>query len=309
MCPQCRHDLKLTNEICENNEIKSGTLACDNQHYYEIKNFVPHFSKEEVYVDAFDLIHKKEAISNLPIYKDQSISQITKDEFLRQTGFDPKDLNGKLLLDAGCGGGRFVTYLRQYGVEVVGIDLRSDAVMKCGERYQGDQKAHFIQASLFSLPFRENCFDYIYSLGVLHHTPDPKTAFTNLTRLLKKDGKIAIWVYPKHPSSVISDLLRPLTTRMPLKLLLFTARVVTALYGPFLKIPKIGVRLKKFLYGVRLPWHDQYNWRIHSFMDWYGPPYQFKFTDEEVKRWFEEVGLSEIKLLSDAISAQGTKQY
>lgn len=306
-CPECGQDLKCVDETHESDEIKSGMLLCDNRHSYEIRNFVPHFSNQETYVRVFDSMHKN-SVHRLPSHGNVSVAKMTETEFLSQTGFNPKDLEGKLVLDAGCGGGRFIAYLRQYGAEVVGVDLLSFALMRCAKRYPHDSTAHFIQASLYHLPFKESSFDYIYSLGVLHHTPDPKAAFINLTRYLRKDGKIAIWVYPKYPRTLISDFLRPLTTRMPLKLLFFTGVVATVWYGPLLKIPKIGGLLKKILYHMRLPWYDQFNWRIHSFMDWYGPPYQFKYINKEIKQWFEAAGLSDIQLFSYATSAQGTKK-
>lgn len=46
---------------------------------------------------------------------------------------------------------------------------------------------------------------------------------------------------------------------------------------------------------------------MHNFMDWYGPQYQFKFTNEEIQKWFYEAGLVDIKLFAYKTSAQGTK--
>lgn len=52
--------------------------------------------------------------------------------------------------------------------------------------------------NMFKLPFKDNIFDYIYSVGVLHHTPDCKKAFQKLPGLLKNGGEIAIWLYNAH---------------------------------------------------------------------------------------------------------------
>ena len=46
-CPQCQEGLISCEETYENDRVKSGTLVCNNRHRYEIKNFVPHFSKQE----------------------------------------------------------------------------------------------------------------------------------------------------------------------------------------------------------------------------------------------------------------------
>ena len=52
-----------------------------------------------------------------------------------------------------------------------------------------------IQADLHRPPFALESFDFIYSIGVLHHLPDPEAAFQNLLRYLKPQGEIQIYLY------------------------------------------------------------------------------------------------------------------
>lgn len=219
-CPKCQGHLTCTPISQEAGEIKEGYLLCANYHDYEIKKFVPLFSPKERYVKAFEFM-ERHSIFDLSEKEDEklSVKQITEKEFQGQTGFSLDELRGKRVLDAGCGGGRFISYLRKQGVEVMGIDMRPGLLYAYAGEFKDDPRFHLIQADLFELPFQENSFDYIFSLGVLHHTPDPKKAFMGLVRYLKKGGKIAIWVYPRKPATVVSDALRPLTTRMPLSLL------------------------------------------------------------------------------------------
>ncbi len=307
-CPKCQGHLTCAPILQEAGEIKEGHLLCANHHDYEIKKFVPLFSPKENYVKAFEFM-ERHSIFNLPEKEGEklSVKQMTEKEFQGQTDFSLDKLRGKRVLDAGCGGGRFISYLQKQGVEVIGIDMRPGLLYEYASEFKDDSRFHLIQANLFELPFQENSFDYIFSLGVLHHTPDPKKAFMGLVRYLKKGGKIAIWVYPRKPATYISDALRPLTTRMPLSLLCAMGLIITTLYAPLLKIPRIGNLLRSILYRTRLPWHNQWNWRMHNFMDWYGPKYQFKFTNEEIQKWFREAGLTNIKLFAYKTSAQGTK--
>lgn len=104
-----------------------------------------------------------------------------------------------------------------------------------------DSNVHLIQADLSQLPFKENSSDLIYNLGILHHTPNPPAFFKNLVRYLKKDGTIAIWVYPKRPF-FLSDWIRPLTIRLPLKLLGWIGLIVSAFCGLLLKVPSTCLR-------------------------------------------------------------------
>ena len=56
---------------------------------------------------------------------------------------------------------------------------------------------HVVQATLHHLPFALESFDFIYSIGVLHHLPDPEVALRNLLRFLKPGGEIQIYLYWK----------------------------------------------------------------------------------------------------------------
>lgn len=307
-CPECCSDLSLQNEIAEDNEIKSGDLICLQGHRFNIVDFIPVFHQPPKYVKTFDILRTDEIFFlGSTVTQGHSVESLTADEFHRQTGFAPQELCGKRILDAGCGGGRFINYLRDCGAEIVGIDAVEIGLKKCRKRQRerrkaGDSTVHLVQANLFCLPFKKNSFDFIYSLGVLHHTPNPPLCFKGLVDFLKPNGMIAVWVYPK-PHFYFSDLIRPFTIRLPFPILKLIAIIVTGLSAPFVKIPK----LKPFFFRFRLPWHDRWNWRMHSFLDWYGPDYQFKYTNDEVKRWFEEAILSNIQIMPYETSVRGTK--
>ena len=60
------------------------------------------------------------------------------------------------------------------------------------------------------------------------------------------------------------------------------------------------------LYNARLPWHEEKYWRIHSFMDWYGPKYQFKYDPEEIQAWYSEAGLVDYIRCQYETSARGS---
>ncbi|MFN2599460.1 MAG: class I SAM-dependent methyltransferase [Pyrinomonadaceae bacterium] len=279
-------------------------MECVNHHSYPVRDFVPTFAEEESYMEVFSVIRQRPLGTPLGT-AELDIKKITREEFEAQTGISPRELRGKTVLDAGCGGGRFVELLSEHGAQVVGVDMDGVGLRQANEQLADCAGAHFVQADLFNLPFRPGAFDLIYSLGVLHHTPDPRLAFMSLTRLLKAGGQIAIWVYPKSERTPVSDLLRPVTTRIPKNSLYWIAWAVTASYGPFLKIPRLKGRLRALLYSTRLPWHEERSWRVHSFLDWYGPKYQFKFSPEELESWFSEAGLVDVTRCPYESSARG----
>src|SRR5713101_6320603 len=128
---------------------------------------------------------------------------------------------GKKVLDAGCGNGRFAYYAAAYGAEVWAIDLGS-AVDVARRNTDGAGNVQVIQAELHRPPFALESFDFIYSIGVLHHVPDPESAFQNLLRYVKPGGEIQIYLYWKPEGQPIKRVLlamvtaaRQITTRLP----------------------------------------------------------------------------------------------
>ncbi len=241
---------------------------------------------------------------------DNETSRQSESDFRRRTGFEPEELAGKLVLDVGCGMGRFAEVATRWGAHVVGVDLSLAA--EVAEENLRDRQAVFFQADVFKLPFAPESFDYIYSLGVLHHTPDCKAAFQALPGLLKPGGRIAIWLYSRYNHWYkMSDVYRKVTRRMSPKLLHKLCYGVIPLYGMhqvLRKIPLVGRPASGALaYMIPMAHNHDPRWRVLDTFDWYSPWYQSKHTYEEVFRWFEECGLEDLRVVLQPISVTGRK--
>jgi SAM-dependent methyltransferase len=128
------------------------------------------------------------------------------------------DFDDKLVLDAGCGMGRFLKLGAEFGSrEIIGVDL-SDSVIAAYQNTRMLANAHVVQADIHALPFPPQ-FDYIFSVGVLHHLPDPQAGFAYLARLLNDRGQLSAWVYGEENNSWVIHFLSPLrahlTSRLP----------------------------------------------------------------------------------------------
>jgi SAM-dependent methyltransferase len=224
--------------------------------------------------------------------------------FRLKTGFKPDELKGKRMLDVGCGMGRFAEVASRWGATVYGVDL-SMAVNSAFTNLGGRENVHIAQADVFKLPFAPATFDFIFSIGVLHHTPDTKTAFDQLPRLLRRGGKIAIWLYPLYDSvhSYSSDVWRKLSTRLPKRLLYSLAHLSVPLHYLY-RMPRLGL-LPRALFPASA--HGRARWRVLDTYDWYSPRYQWKHTYEEVWPWFQAQGLTDIRVLGAPVSLQGTR--
>jgi SAM-dependent methyltransferase len=241
---------------------------------------------------------------------DTEKSRPSEADFRRRTGFTPEQLAGKLVLDVGCGMGRFAEVATRWGAYVVGIDL--SLAEEAASVNLRDRDATFFQADVFHLPFKPDSFDYIYSIGVLHHTPNCEQAFKVLPGLLKPGGGIAIWLYSGyHKWYRMSDLYRKVTRRMSPKTLYWLAHIAIPMYGlhRFLRsVPLVGKPISGMMkYLLPMSFNPDARWRVLDTLDWYSPWYQSKHTYEEVFRWFEDCGLRDLRVVLQPIAVQGRR--
>jgi SAM-dependent methyltransferase len=226
--------------------------------------------------------------------------------FQNRTGLTPRDLDGCVVLDAGCGMGRYLRVAAGSPARlVVGMDL-SLAVEAARDLTADRPRVAVSRGDLLRLPFAPGSFDRIYSLGVLDHTPDPRAAFLGLARLLKPGGRIAIWVYGRERPAVerIMDLHRAVSTRLPLGVLVFLSRVMAPvgvlkrrlMSSRWRLVERSGVALHALTIGVSM--HPDAEVRVCDTLDWYAPRFLSRHTFEEVAGWFAEAGLEDVIDLS-----------
>lgn len=236
---------------------------------------------------------------------------ISDEDFRKRTGIRPEELKGKVVLDVGCGMGRFAEVATRWGARVIGIDL--SVACEMAARNLADRDFMAMQADVFELPFAPESFDVIYSIGVLHHTPNCEAAFKSLPKYLKPGGTIAIWLYSGYNKWYrFSDFYRRFTHKMSPK----TLNGIFSVAVPFFYhldrglrvIPLVGRPVAGLVHHV-FPVNRQSDpeRRILDTLDWYSPKYQSKHTYEEVFRWFESCGLEQLTVGELTLGIRGTK--
>ncbi|MGD0696131.1 MAG: methyltransferase domain-containing protein [Terriglobia bacterium] len=297
-CPQCHGSLQ---------DAADGLRcpACGRD--FPVVKGVMRFVGAEQYTSSFGFQWNRHPRTQL----DDEHKHQSEAAFRERTGFTPEELAGKLVLDVGCGMGRFAEVASRWGARVVGIDL-SQAVEAAAWNLKERESVTILQADVFSLPFAPESFDFIYSIGVLHHTPDCEKAFISLPPFLKPGGSIAIWLYSGYNKWYrFSDIYRKVTHRMPPRLLHALAHIAVPLYYvhrglrvvPIVGRPVSGL-IKYVLPMSQEPDADQ---RVLDTFDWYSPKYQSKHTYEEVFRWFESCRLDSLRVIDSPISVRGHK--
>lgn len=281
---------------------EDAELASPSGRRHPIVRGIPRFVGAEEYAHTFGYQWNRFARTQLDSANGTTQS---RDAFVQKTGLSVESLRGKTILDVGCGMGRYAEVVAASGARVVGIDL-SSAVEAAADNLSRFENAAVVQADVFSLPFAPASFDLIYSIGVLHHTPDTRSAFLGLPRFVKSGGEIAVWLY--YPGLrwylLMSRLYRLVTTRLPKERLLGLCRIADPL-GALERRGKVGKLLNWFF---PVSGHADPQWRILDTFDWYSPRYQWTHSDEEVEEWFREAGFWDIWHGPFPVSVRGVKR-
>jgi SAM-dependent methyltransferase len=309
-CPACGSglDLQQTEVAPGSGEVVSGTLRCAPcATGYPILRGIPRLLPQEISRDkqdtarafGYEWLHFVELH---PEYEEQFLDWIHP----LQPGYFP----GKVVLDAGCGIGRHAYHAARYGAsEVVAMDL-SDAVETAYANLRDLPNAHVIQADIYHPPFRRGelggPFDFIYSIGVLHHLPDPRAGFESLLRFVRPGGELFGWVYGHENNGVVHHVINPVRTAITSRL---PAPVVSALSWPLAVVLQGVVKLVyRPLRGTavfsRLP-SAEYLLSLSAFgfrqnysivFDHLVAPTACYIKRQEFERWFTENGLQEVEI-------------
>src|SRR5262249_39691268 len=198
VCPECRGDLALERSAVEDSSgVVSGWLACASGHRYAIVDRVPRLVQHELNADQARTRDSfgYEWTRLYPQHgQTDAERQAERDIFLEYTRTVPSEFRGRLVLDAGCGNGRYAKLANDWGARVVAIDI-SAAGAAASKTLADRRDVAVVQADFFKLPFRDAIFDIVYSVGVLHHTPDARGAFRQLQGLVKPGGFFSIFMH------------------------------------------------------------------------------------------------------------------
>jgi SAM-dependent methyltransferase len=310
-CPRCASpDLQL-HSASPGPRIQTGSLECKGCNIaYPIQNYIPRFSLSTPYADSFG-----------PQWRTFAKSQIDTDQLKESTarfnseiGWQKNDLQGKLVVEFGSGAGRFVDVISQRGARlVVGLDA-TDAVDASQDNLGDRDNVLFVQADIFAPPFRKESFDFGYSVGVLHHTPDPEGGFRHLGEIVKSKGKIAVSLYdvsnyvrPNRNTLKVAtmellwalngwrcELFRTVITRLPEKVFLTYCKTVVPVLHVINKIPVL--RYFRYLLPSTCYRHLPAIWSMVDTHDTYATKIVHQYRGKDVFQWFLHEGMSQIIL-------------
>ena len=113
----------------------------------------------------------------------------------------PANLEGKKVLEIGCGLGAHTEMLCKSGANVTSIDLAPQSIITTSKRLElKGLNANVFEADAENLPFDDEEFDLVWSWGVIHHSPSTEKCAHEIERVLKNDGELRIMLY--HTNSM-----------------------------------------------------------------------------------------------------------
>jgi len=302
-CFSCASDFDLEiSEVCSVNpdEIMSGFLRCASCEFaFPIVRGVPRILPKKI--DPGVALTSENFGNEWTIFNKRTDAHTDQLENWLQPlpqGF----LKGKRIIDFGCGMGRNPLYFAENGAEVVvGIDV-SHAVDAAFENTKHLKNIHIVQADIYHPPTKRS-FDFGFSLGVLHHLPDPRKGFGHLVSVTEKGATIFVWVYGLENNNWIVKWITPfrekISSRMSPRVLKVLSYFVTCLlyfliHFIYFPISKILPNLSKHLfYRDYLLYNSHYSFsEVHLIVyDHLTAPIAHYISREEIGDWFVESGV------------------
>jgi SAM-dependent methyltransferase len=207
---------------------------------------------------------------------------------------------GKLGIDVGCGFGRHIYNAATFGAEMVGLDI-SDAIESTRKNTKHFPNVHLVQADVYHPPFSAGTFDFAYSIGVLHHLPDPEDAFRHVISLVRPGGAAFIWVYSNRRRVVnfVLESVRAVTTRMPPQLqhgISFAAAAVdwVCFIKPCSLLMHLFAGRSENFPLQRLSLYSKYPFQV-VWADWFdrlAAPIRFYYDGQDLNGWLRRASLS-----------------
>jgi len=300
--PETKEPLKLESIESEGEFVETGFLKSSTNKYPIIRG-IPRFIKHEAQNYSKSFGYQWHKWPRLQFESDnigKPMEGYTRKMWEKITGINENSigLENQIVADIGCGPGRFVDVARSKGARVIGVDY-SNAVEVAEDNFKTDPNVCICQADALNLPLRSDSIDGAFSIGVLHHTPNPEKGVNQIRNILHDGGWVAVCVYGKggYYDFPTVQLWRRLFKALwpifrhypPLWYTYFTV----LLFRPLARlIPPIGEAIRIFFPFVNLP---DLNWSLLDTFDSVTPSYQSAHESYEVFSWLKSAGFVDIE--------------
>ena len=235
------------------------------------------------------------------------------DSEIKEIGDQYFDVAKKLLLptsvvlDAGCGSGRWTKYVANKVKFVEAIDP-SNAVFVAYKMVKNLTNVRVTQSDIDNIPFANESFDLVFCLGVLHHIPDTEKALNTLVGKLKKGGNLLVYLYYNLDNRGLgyktcfffADLLRKMVSALPFKIKAVVCDILAlTLYLPLVYLSIFLKKLypnKSWFRMVPLSYYRDKSWYVirNDSLDRFGTPLEKRYSRLQIQEMMERAGLKDV---------------
>ena len=217
------------------------------------------------------------------------------------------------VLDMGCGSGRWSKYLAPNVKFIEAIDP-SDAIFSATKLLSNVNNIRITQASSDNIPFNDETFDFVFSLGVLHHIPETQTALIDTVKKVKKGGHVLIYLYYNLDNRGVlykalfklSSVIRFIVAALPkwAKHIVCDFIAITV-YMPLILVSRIVQKMipnKSTYQKLPLAYYvgKSFNVIRNDALDRFGTPLEQRFSKKKIKQMMEKAGLRDINFSNNS---------
>ena len=131
-----------------------------------------------------------------PCHNYLDLNNVPTGRWLREKKYDQWFTGVEFAVEVGCGKGAILdAFKRERNMEILGIDLAPGSIQHIA---QEPLAADGVLGSNLALPIKDGVADFVISHAVIHHTPDPIGAFSEVVRILKPGGLLLFNTYNWH---------------------------------------------------------------------------------------------------------------
>lgn len=214
----------------------------------------------------------------------------------------------RVVLDAGCGAGRWAVQVQHRGARVIAVDL-GFSIEVASRNTQASARVACVQADVCRLPVADGSVDLAYSLGVLHHIERTEVGLREVARTVRPGGQCLVYLYralevdpwPHRVAFRAVDAVRKITSTLPQDVLVpLTTLIAAVVYLPLARISLVlrTIGLARVAAALPLSFYADLSFRTmrNDSLDRFGTRIEKRFRASEVRDMLERVGLVDVSV-------------
>lgn len=278
-----------------------------------IKNGIPRFVSSNSYAENFGIQWNEFRKVQLDSYTKIPLSERRIQRILGKHFFE---LENKLVLEAGCGAGRFTEVLSKKTNTLVSLDISNAVDAAYLNLNSQNPNVKFLQADILDLPLKRNFFDVAICVGVLQHTPNTLESMREIVACVKPGG----WIFVDHyklksknlypPIGGFGNVFRLFVRRLEPSQALSVSRKWVEFFFPIHWRYKDSRILESLLFRISpvrfyYPWlgldekQDYFNWAVLDTYDGSADKFKRRRTKRKLLSEIESLGVVNIEVWED----------